>query len=244
MGSRPLGLLVAAGALAACGRAAPPERASPSEPAAPAATVRGLADGDTEFITPAVSGATTVRLVNIDAPEMRGDTQEPFASAARDALRALTPNGTPVTVQTDREERDSFGRLLGRVARASDGLDVNREQLRAGAAVLYVIWPNTSRFEEYRAAQQEARRARRGIWAPPGLRELPFEYRLRVDGGRPSRPVGDYFTGYYVPAAEYARVNVNNRVFFASESQARGAGYRPCPRVLDGFSGACFARGD
>ena len=76
---------------------------------------------------------------------------------------------------------------------ANDGLDINREQLRLGQAVLFVIWPNVGRFEDYRAAEIEAQTAGRGIWntsAP--LTELPFEYRLRIDGGAPFRPVGDY----------------------------------------------------
>ena len=227
---------------AGCG-AAPPQPAF--QPTAPVVyLVRGLADGDTAFISPALAGATSVRLVNIDAPELRGDTQEPWASQARDRLRALLPNGTRVTIATDRDTLDVYGRVLGRVISAEGGVDANQEQLRQGMAVLYVLWPNTAHFEEYRAAQQEAQRARRGVWgADGGLRELPFEYRRRLDHARLSRPAGDYITGFYVAAADYAQVDVNNRVFFASEGEAQAAGFRPCPRTPSGYAHACFATG-
>lgn len=139
---------------------------------------------------------------------------------------------------------DSFGRVLGHAVRM-DGSSSNREQLRLGLAVLYVIWPNLSRFEEYRAAQIEAQAAARGIWSPSAaLRELPFEYRLRQDRAAPFRPAGDFFTRSYVDPADYRRVHVNNRVFFNSREDAELAGYRPCSRVADGgYAALCFSPG-
>jgi hypothetical protein len=100
-------------------------------------------------------------------------------------------------------------------------------------------------FTDYRSAQIEAQGSGRGIWsAASPLRELPFEFRLRVDGAVPFRPVGDFFTRSYVEPGDYRRVHVNNRVFFHSRTDADAAGYRLCARDAAGaYSAACFAAG-
>ena len=181
-------------------------------------------------------------MLNIDAPET---AQAPWGAESRAELGQLSPAGTELILETDRDRIDAFGRLLGHAIRR-DGLNLNREQLRRGQAVLYVIWPNMARFEEYRAAQIEARASGRGLWNPAApLHELPFEYRLRADGDPPFRPVGDFFTHAYVEPPDFARVHVNNRVFFNNRADAGAAGYTPCPRDGSGaYSPACFAPGE
>lgn len=217
--------------------------ASPTNPGTPAPTtfaVSAIADGDTLRFSPALEGATTLRLLNIDTPE---SAQAPWGEAARAALLQLAPPSTALTIETDRTRFDSFGRVLGHAIR-SDGLNLNREQLRTGQAVIFVIWPNTSRFEDYRAAQIEAQSNQAGIWdAMRPLGELPYEYRLRIDGDAPFRPAGDFFTRQYVEPADYRRVHVNNRVFFATRADATAAGYQPCPRTGAEYAAECFAPG-
>lgn len=202
-------------------------------------------DGDTLQFYPAISGSKSARFLNIDAPEMDGDTQEPWATNSRDALRKLLPQRTPISIQTDVEEKDIYGRVLGHVIRDKDTLNTNREQLRMGHAVTYVIWPNTANFEDYRLAQIEAQQNGLNIWDPNNpLTELPFEYRLRVNGGTPNKPVGDWFTKKYVDPADYAEVHVNNRIFFWNETDAQAAGYTPCPKDSNGnYDSSCFSSG-
>ena len=156
----------------------------------------------------------------------------------------LAPPSTALTIDTDQTRLDAFGRLLAHATRA-DGLNLNQEQLRTGHAVVYVIWPNMSRFEEYRAAQIEAQSTQRGVWNPARpLAELPFEYRLRIARDAPFRPVGDFFTRQYVEPGDYRRVHVNNRVFFNSSSDAAAAGFRLCPRDAAGdYAAQCFGPG-
>lgn len=215
-----------------------------------AATYTGKAieyvnDGDTAQFYPAISGSKSVRFLNIDAPEMDGDTQEPWATQSRDHLRGLLPQRTKVTLVTDVEEKDIYDRVLGHVVREKDGLNTNREQLRMGHAVTYVIWPNLANFEDYRTAQIEAQNNGRGIWnSSSPLTELPFEYRLRVNGGTPNKPTGDFFTKKYVDPADYAQVHVNNRVFFWNEADAAAAGYTKCPQDSSGsYDSTCFSSG-
>jgi endonuclease YncB( thermonuclease family) len=230
----------------AAGCGSDPGPASPPTSPTPAAreTVVSIVDGDTVRITPALFGVTSLRFLDIDSAEIGGDTQEPWATAALIELQRLLPVGGEVTIETDVQRIDPFGRVLGHVVRA-DGLNVNREQLRLGQAVLFVIWPNVTHFAEYRSAQIEAQAAARGIWsASAPLRELPFEYRLRQDRSSPFRPVGDFYTHSYVEAADYARVHVNNRIFFNTRSDAEAAGYRACTRDTTGaYSGSCFSSG-
>ena len=202
-------------------------------------------DGDTVRFTPALLGVTSLRFLNIDAAEVGGDTQEPWATSSRTQLQQLLPGSTAITIQLDVQRIDPFGRVLGHAVR-SDGLNVNREQLRLGQAVLFVIWPNVTEYESYRSAQIEAQAGGRGIWsASAPLRELPFEYRLRQDRSSPFRPVGDFFTHAYVEPADYARVHVNNRVFFNTRTDADVAGYRACARDAAGaYNSSCFASGN
>jgi endonuclease YncB( thermonuclease family) len=203
-------------------------------------------DGDTLQFYPAITGSKSLRFLNIDSPEMGGDTQEPWATESRDALRALLPQRTQITIETDVELKDIYDRILGHAIRESDNLNTNREQLRMGHAVTYVIWPNTANFEDYRTAQIEAQDNGRGIWNPSSpLTELPFEYRLRINGGTPNKPVGDWFTLKYVDPADYNLVHVNNRTFFWNESDAQAAGFTACPKDSNGdYDSTCFASGN
>lgn len=242
-----LGRLWAAATIAAlaagCGSDSTP--APPTGPPAPQRqTVASVTDGDTVRFNPALLGSTSLRFLNIDAPEISGDTQEPWAAASRTQLQQLLPASTEITIETDQERTDAFGRVLGHAVRA-DGLNTNREQLRLGQAVLYVIWPNMAHFTEYRSAQIEAQASARGIWSTTvTLRELPFEYRLRQDRSSPFRPVGDFFTRSYVEAADYRQVHVNNRVFFNTRNDADAAGYRACARdSTGGYTASCFSSG-
>jgi endonuclease YncB( thermonuclease family) len=239
---RVLPVLLALCAAGGCGSDSPPVPSPQPSPAVPTPlSVASITDGDTLRFSPALGGATALRMLNIDAPE---STQAPWGDAARSALAQLAPPSTEIQIETDQIRTDAFGRLLGHAIRR-DGVNLNVEQVRQGHAVLYVIWPNVNRFEEYRAAQIEAQQQRRGIWDPARhLVELPFEHRLRLDGDAPLRPVGDYFTGYYVEPADYARVHVNNRVFFDSRTGAATAGHQPCPRDGGGsYADVCFAAG-
>lgn len=234
-------ILALATTLGACGGSGPTTPAPPSPPAAVTYRVESVTDGDTFRVTPSFNGATSVRMVNIDTPELGGDGQEPWAAEARDALRAHLPASTAISLTTDREAQDSFGRALAHVTRTSDGVNVNREQIRTGHAVLYVLWPNTANFLDYRAAQIAAQDTGAGLWNPARpLRELPFEYRLRSGNRPPTQWVGDFLTMFYVEPTQYRRVHVNNRVFFSNSAEASSAGFQACPQQNGEYSSACF----
>ena len=78
----------------------------------PAARVTCVVDGDTVWIA-----GEKIRLLDIDAPEMRGDCarERRLAIAARDRLVAVL-NARPFTIQ--REGKDRYGRTLARLGDA------------------------------------------------------------------------------------------------------------------------------
>ena len=158
----------------ACGSepaAGPTPPTPPPTPPSQSYAVASITDGDTLRFSPAVSGTTALRMLNIDAPEA---AQAPWGSASRAELQRLAPVGSEITIETDQTRIDAFDRLLGHAIRR-DGVNLNIEQVRQGHAVVYVIWPNMNRFSEYRSAQIEAQSAGRGVWDPASpLRELPY----------------------------------------------------------------------
>lgn len=190
------------------------------------ATIDRVVDGDTVYLKEQILGTTSVRMLGIDTPETyyNGQNQGQHATDASNYLKQLLPSGTTVTIVTDVEEKDGYGRLLAHVFKGS--LDVNKEMVAKGHAVTYYIWPNMLYFTDYSAAVKSARQAGLGIWNPSNpLAELPFEFRLRIDGRAPDKYVGDYFTKKYVDPANYNNVAVENRVFFFTEQDAITAGY-------------------
>lgn len=66
-----------------------------------------------------------VRLVGIDAPELR----TPDGAAARDALRELAPVGTPVVLST--HGLDAYGRMVADIATV-DTPDLSAELIQLG----------------------------------------------------------------------------------------------------------------
>lgn len=104
--------------------------------------VARVIDGDTVVL----ADSTHVRLAGIDAPELRGGTDEEreAARASKKYLSGLVI-GREVRVERDTVGHDLYGRLLGYLY--VDTLDVNIEMLRAGHAELYTKYPFGRRAE-------------------------------------------------------------------------------------------------
>lgn len=116
--------------------------------------VVAIADGDT--LTMLVDRRQVkVRLTEIDAPEKK----QPFGTRSRQSLADLTFGKVVLVVA---QGKDRYGRTLGRVYVGQQ--DINAEQVRRGMAWVY------DRYVTDRGlypVQEEARAARRGLWADP-----------------------------------------------------------------------------
>jgi endonuclease YncB( thermonuclease family) len=127
-------------------------------PSGDRATVEWVNDGDTLTL----EGGTRVRLVQIDAPELRSDC---YGQAALSALADLAPKGTRVVLVRDPglDDRDPYGRLLRYVYVGDTNLNV--ELIRRGAASPYYFRKaRGGHADELDDAVDEARRERAGYW--------------------------------------------------------------------------------
>ena len=125
--------------------------------------VERVIDGDSLEVATS-DGAVEVRLFGIDAPEH----DQPYADAARAEL-AKRVKGKPVRLEV--EDHDHYGRTVARVFVGDE--DVNAALVRAGAAWVYRRY---SEDPKLLAAEDEARRAKRGLWAEPDPTP-PWEWR-------------------------------------------------------------------
>jgi endonuclease YncB( thermonuclease family) len=127
--------------------------------------VVAVSDGDTIRVF-YKGGELKVRLAEIDTPEKN----QPYGTRARQALSDLVFGRQVRVAQTD---RDRYGRIVGRVY--VDGADVNAEMIKRGHAWVYRQYAQDPAL--YRL-ENEARAAKRGLWAlPEAERVPPWEWR-------------------------------------------------------------------
>ena len=124
----------------------------------------------------------TIRLVGIDAPEVshkKREPSQPYAQAATKYLAGLVLNKT---VEIKEYGLDRYGRTLGVVFVA--GKNVNLEMVKAGYAEVYRGSPAAG-FDNapYWKAEEEARAAKKGIWAQGDKYVNPREWR-RLNSGK------------------------------------------------------------
>jgi len=107
-----------------------------------------------------------VRYLGINTPETKHPTRgvEPFGPEADAANRRLV-EGKTVRLELDVQPRDRYQRLLAYVYVGD--LMVNAELVRQGYAQVATFPPNVRYQDRFRALQQEAREAQRGLWRKP-----------------------------------------------------------------------------
>ena len=124
--------------------------------------VVGVSDGDTltvrcDSVVETSAHTSKVRLAEIDAPEHR----QPFGSRSRENLASMC-------LKQQAEVRpiaadggfDKYGRTVAHVR--CNGIDANIEQVRVGMAWVFDRYVTDRSLY---ALQEEARTARRGLWA-------------------------------------------------------------------------------
>jgi micrococcal nuclease len=129
------------------------------------------------------SAATRVRLLGIDAPEMRDADRRPahFAAEATEFARKLI-SGRQVTLYLDESERTrgNYGRLLAYLELA-DGAVLNEVLLAEGCAYADLRFKH-SYYHKYGQLEASARAMGKGLWAGATREDLPgWLQRMRPD---------------------------------------------------------------
>ncbi len=209
---------------------ATPKPAPAKPPAAAAAAlvpVVSVTDGDT--IKVRIGGTTEkVRVIGIDTPELSGG--ECYAQQAASKMQSLVQSKqVRLTRDATQDDRDRYGRLLRHVALA-DGRQVAKILIAGGFGEEYTYDEPYAGRAAYRAAEEAARQAGRGIWSSG--------CRAPVDAA-PVAPTHCLIKGniaddgekiYHVPGQRYYDVTKisesKGERWFCTEGQARDAGWR------------------
>jgi micrococcal nuclease len=122
-----------------------------------------VVDGDTIQVRLEGGRTERVRYIGIDTPESvkPGTPVQCFAKKASHFNAGLVA-GRDVTLKTDAEERDRYGRLLAYVYAGPEF--VNRELVARGYARTLTIPPNVAHADEFARLARRAREAGLGLW--------------------------------------------------------------------------------
>jgi endonuclease YncB( thermonuclease family) len=183
------------------------------------AHVERVDDGDTIRVT--MNGQQVrVRIFGVDAPEL----DQPFGRDSHQLARRLLDGRN---VQVTARDTDPYGRLVASLS--IEGRDVGLELVTQGAAWHFTQF---SRSAALAAAEQEARAARRGLWALPDP-VAPWMFRQAGREGGAGRS-----SASATPARGAAfHGNVSSKVF-----HARGCSQFECRNCTAGFDSAAAAR--
>lgn len=209
---------------------------------APAGTIRGVArvvDGDTLVVS-----GVRIRMSAVDAPERSQsctDAHGQLRLAGEDARLALTAKIAGQELRCEPGGSDVHGRTVAKCFMGRE--DLGAWLVRSGLAFAYRDYG-----ADYVPAEDEARLARRGLWA--GRCEPPWEWRRARRHGEttddappaasaPPHP-GCTIKGnvsargeriYHLPGSRtYAATRIDEshgERWFCTEAEARGAGFRP-----------------
>ncbi|OQW91381.1 MAG: hypothetical protein BWK79_17015 [Beggiatoa sp. IS2] len=128
--------------------------------------VLNVYDGDTITVKcPGQADKTKVRFYCIDTPEMK---QQPWGEQSRDYLRSIIGK----TVHVVEINKDRYGRTVGEVY--SGNVNLNLAQVEAGKAAVYDAY---CKKPEYKIAEEQAKKAKKGIWSTSGLHQTPWKWR-------------------------------------------------------------------
>ena len=139
-----------------------------------------IADGDTITLLDSSNTQHRIRLQGIDAPESHQD----FGVQSKKSLSDMIFD-REVTAACDKT--DQYGRQVCKIV--FDGKDINLEQVKAGMAWHYKEYEREQSQTDqqlYARAEDEARNARRGLWADANPIE-PSEFRREEKRERQAR---------------------------------------------------------
>ncbi|MBM7690948.1 micrococcal nuclease [Peribacillus deserti] len=222
------------------------------------AMVVHIVDGDTIDVKLTNGKNERVRLILVDTPETKHPRLgvQPFGKEAS-AFTSTNLIAREVTLEIDAEERDQYGRLLAYVW-AGDKL-YNQILIDQGLARVAVYPPNTKYVDQFREAEDKARKAKKGIWSIENYAEEDGYHSEANETSPTDSSVKSSSTGssyenkpgddtekntscsgkikgnanskiYHVPGGSHYESTTDNIVWFCSEQEAKDSGYRASKR--------------
>lgn len=137
-------------------------------------TVTKVSDGDTIQVTDSHGTMVKVRLYGIDAPEAAKGSK-PGQSYGEEAFQALRQKVERQHVRLDVMDVDQYGRTVSIVWLSNR--NINREMVAEGWAWAYRDYLDRAHASEYITAEEQARKAGRGLWQQGGINQPPWEFR-------------------------------------------------------------------
>lgn len=133
--------------------------------------VTSVVDGDTVDVLLRSGKRERVRLIGIDAPELR--PAECYGRQARTRARQLA-QGKDVRLIGDptQDTRDRYRRLLAYLILPGNR-DLGRQLIEGGFGKVYVFERRFQRLGPYRASERAAKAASRGLWRGCGVAPPP-----------------------------------------------------------------------
>ena len=201
--------------------------------------VTKVIDGDTVEVTGKNGKIDKVRFIGLDCPE-KGD------ALSKEATQYTSNNllNKTVYLQKDKNETDSFGRLLAYVwlAKTADFTKdcYNYKIVHDGYAVAKSYPPDTSHQKELEEAQSHAKNEQNGIWAPQqNTQQDPVS--KAPDNPKPEQEqpkeveykyVCNTGTGKFhrITCSSVDNMNEGNKLFVETREDAINAGYKPCKK--------------
>jgi micrococcal nuclease len=209
-----------------------------------AATAVGIIDGDSIVFRLASGKEEEVRLIGLDAPEMKLQRDVYGMASAKYATQQLRTH-PGVYLEKGPDRRDAYGRLLAYVwfvkpAQNPSSADVRANMLNAqmlieGYATLYTKKPNTKYATLFKAYASQARADNRGFWDSKLVDKAGVSASWTASLTTSAKTVPAPYTGnltskfFHVTSCENAqKMRRSNRVPFVTREDAIDAGYKPC----------------
>ena len=143
--------------------------------------VRSVHDGDTLVL----DNDRQIRVIGINTPELarEGKPADPLSIRARDRLRQLLfASDNRVQLLYGEERQDRYGRYLANLWDTGNR-NLTEQLLSEGQGWHIAIPPNVRFLDCYRAAEDTAREAARGVWGHPKLKPRKAADLTLRDGG-------------------------------------------------------------
>lgn len=127
--------------------------------------VTKVVDGDTIWVSGKNGSEEKIRLIGIDAHEVRNTPKKKAGFYGKEATSYLRKriSGKKVRLEYDVQRYDRYRRTLAYVY-LEDGTFINAEMVRKGYAVVLTVSPNIKYADKLILCQQEARKNSRGLW--------------------------------------------------------------------------------